>query len=365
MYVTFCWYCHASWVTGDEVLADLSRQNLRSILLAHTKLSAPVSLAITGSFLSRLQRVDAETFEILKESVRSNVVEVVGTFFHEIFVPTTDISYLERHIQKDLELKERIFGKEIKSFFPANFNWSPALQILLEEFGFEDVVLDETHLRLMFADVDFKWTPEKKKPNPAAIPSLADFHDVLTTFRIRNSCSQMNFHFRSIDALLSTTYGNSGGIHKTLSDKPFKGFDNFFSGLGGACLIADDFDRVNMASLPNYIRFLERIGSDDLVALSGRAEKTAFYDIDFVPGHTTAGLFDFWLDDSSSFHWVRTLDEVLRVTDADSIDEQIMQLQDCFPVFYSKHLDCLKFWKLAREIQKRDFFSNASGLVGR
>jgi len=350
MHVTICWYCHVSWATDDDTFSDLSHQSLQSILTTHANTRIPVCLAITGAFLLRLKRIDPETFYILKELVEAGIVELVGTFFHEVFVPITDISYLEKHIVADLELKNELFGKKIESFLPANFNWSPALQVLLPDFGIEDVILDETHLRVMFANIDTKWSPENKKPDVSTIPTLADIHDTLSTFRVGNLNSQTRFHFRSIEAVLTTTYGISGGIHKALCSDPFKEFEDHFSGLKGVCLIADDFDRVCTASVSNYKRFLEKIGSGNFVRLSERSIKTINYDIDFVPGHTTAGLYDFWLEDPGAIHWIRVLDELSRSIDLSTIDERILRLQDCFPIFYSKHLDSLKFWRLAKEV---------------
>ena len=351
MYVTFCWYCHVSWATSEEVFEDLSSQSLRNILLAHAVSSTPVSLAITGSVLSRLARVDPDTFDLLDQLIQKDLVELVGTFFHEIFVPTTDVGHIEAHVLGDLELKEQLFGKSPTSFFPANFNWSPALQIMLEEHGIQDVVLDELHLRLVFADVDFRWKPARAKPDASSIPSLVDKQDVLATFSTGQEFGGLNFHFRSTDALLATTYGDSGGIHKTMSEEPFEEFGKLFAGLDGSCLVADDFDRVNTASQSNYVRLLEKIGKSNVTPLRERSRNTMNYFIDYLPGHTTANLYDFWLDDPGSVHWARALDELSRQQQPGSPCQDLMKLQDCFPMFYSKHLDCLKFWRLAKEIR--------------
>jgi len=339
------WYYHLPSVSTDDEIKDLVRISLKPLLLLHRKYSKPFTLAVTGSLLKRIGKIDHEIINLMESLISKEILELASTFYYEIFPPVVPYRFLKTHLEKDLSLKGELFGVKPTTFFPPNFTWVSILSELLPNLGIKNVVLDESHLKLCFKIQTWKWNVSRtNEMKSVLIDTYLDRRELhkIYTYRTSNN-KELRLFFRDFDAVKNLSYGNSGLFHKPFEwDKLEKYINKVISQLreGDFITLADDGDRINPISLYNYNNFLKHFNENNFSTPSLLAHsQISANKISYLPSYSIASLRNFWLNDLDSFYYLNLLNEIYKLSIhkpeyIEPIQDDIMELQDVYFLFW-------------------------------
>jgi Glycosyl hydrolase family 57 len=341
------WYYHLPWVSDDAELGDLARESLGPLLAAHEETRSPVTLALSGALLARLSVLAPEQMARLRALVATGLVEIAGTFHHEVFPAFLSNRHLAAHLQADRETKRSLLGVTPASFVPGNFTWVPAMARLLVRHAYNAIVLDADHGHRAVSVQRWRWSSGPTSRFAGVLsPSVLSPRDLNHPYRLLGSArtgEDLGVVFRDMTAVRAISYGDSGFIQQPLDTARQRDALALLNEVSGVCVLADDGDRVNALSALAYRRFLEIIGSDRVITLGEAATAQAPRYLEFLPGHATADLYNFWLAGPDAWHWLKLLEE-LHQTRPDDLSDSVLRLHDVYPLFWRNHWRCRLFY---------------------
>ncbi len=342
------WYYHLPSVSTDEEISDMIRTSLSPLLSLHKKHKRPFTLAVTGSLLKRINNINSNIIELIRELINSGILEIALTFYYEIFPFFIPYEYIKLHLKKDIETKKELLWVEPSTFYPANFSWISILNYLLLDYGICQVILDEGHFELCFKNQTWKWNLLKSYSMETVLIDTPMFEREL--YRVygykEKEFSKKNglkLFFRSFEVVKHLSFGNSGLFHKPFEwDSLERYVKNLISKLsyGNYIVLADDGDRINPVSLYNYGKFLENFNDVDFVTPSSLkyAHQELSY-INYLPSYSLGNLQSFWLNDMDSVHYFYMLNYIYNLQHrskecSEKFKNEIMELQDVYFAFW-------------------------------
>lgn len=337
------WFYGLPSVSTDEEISDLATRSIRPLLKVHEMLHQPVIIVIAGSLLSRLEGVDPGLIGQMQKLVSAGIVEIGATFFHEIYPPVVPIRYIKRHLVRDLDVKEAWFGYRPTLFYPPNFAWLSVLPYLLLESAIRWVILDSGHFELSSSVQTWKWDIQLKGRMQSFLSStLIDPRELYRVYRYpvgrESNDSDLRVAFRSFEIVRNLSFGTSGLFHRPLEDAELvEFFRKRFSTLsrGEFVTLADDGDRINATSLSNYERFIQLASEVGIVTPTDiESSDMEFQLIEYLPSYVLGDHRAFWMQDLDSVTYVRMLDDLCERNGAHEIENQILELQESYPLFW-------------------------------
>ena len=343
------WYYHLPSVSTNDEVKDLIRISLKPLLYLHKKYSTPFTLAITGSLLKRITEIDPETISLMESLISEGILEMASTFYYEIFPPVVPYTFLKAHLEKDLSLKEEMFGIRPVTFYPPNFTWVSILNELLPDMGMKNVVLDEGHFRTCFKIQMWKWEVSRiEKMKSVLLDTYIDKKELYRAYTYETKDGKkLRLFFRDFDVVKNLSFGNSGLFHKPFEWNELEKYvRNVISQLkqGDFITLADDGDRINPISLFNYSNFLKYFNEIGFFTPSLLDyEQIHTRKINYLPSYSIASLTNFWLNDLDSIHYLSLLNDLYTLSihkSGNNIDpvqndiDDIMELQDVYFLFW-------------------------------
>ncbi|HUV42579.1 MAG TPA: hypothetical protein VMY36_01590 [Patescibacteria group bacterium] len=108
-----------------------------------------ISFNFTGVTLEILEKEYPEIIDLIKRGIEKGQFELLGFAYSQPILPLIQEVDINLHIQKHLDLLERLLGvKNPKGFFLPEAAWSPNLAPILKKFGFSWTMIDYDHLIL-------------------------------------------------------------------------------------------------------------------------------------------------------------------------------------------------------------------------
>ena len=105
-----------------------------------------LTMNITGSLLELFERDGyTELLELIRTVVKEGKVELTGSCKFHAFLPLIPKKEIKRQILQNNQTLERVLGfpYKPKGFFPPEMGYHPKMATLLEDFGFEWIIMDE------------------------------------------------------------------------------------------------------------------------------------------------------------------------------------------------------------------------------
>jgi alpha-amylase/alpha-mannosidase (GH57 family) len=130
-----------------DILEAVVKQSYLPILQKISELDdVNISLNITGSLLELFERDGyTELLEILRDSVKKGKIELTGSCKFHALVPLIPEEEIKRQVTQNLETIQHMLGFEYKpkGFFPPEMAYHPKLDKVLEDLGYEWLIMDE------------------------------------------------------------------------------------------------------------------------------------------------------------------------------------------------------------------------------
>ena len=342
------WYYHLPSVSTDDEVIDLIRTSLSPLLSLHRKYKRPFTLAITGSLLKRINSIDDDVLELIKELIKNEILEIAATFYYEIFPSLIPYEYIKLHVKNDIETKKDLFGIKPLTFYPPNFSWVSILNYLLLDYDIYQIILDEGHFKLCFKPQVWRWNLQnsyKMKSVLIDVPIFDKESYQIYSYKEEDLPNNDGFKlfFRSFEVVKHLSFGNSGLFHK-----PFEwdSLERYVKGLiskleqGNYITLADDGDRINPVSLYNYSKFLESFDDVDFVTPSSiKYSYKELPRINYLPSYSLGDLQSFWLNDIDSVHYFYMLNYIYNLQYcfegcSEKFKYDIMEIQDVYFSFW-------------------------------
>ena len=105
-----------------------------------------VSMNITGSLLELFVRDGhTELLDLIRSTVKAGKVELTGSARYHTFLPLVPEKEIKRQIIQNTQVISEILGFSFspKGFFPPEMGYHPKIDHILQEIGFEWIILDE------------------------------------------------------------------------------------------------------------------------------------------------------------------------------------------------------------------------------
>jgi hypothetical protein len=333
------WYYHQPTVSTDAEVNDMLLTSFLPLVRSHAATSRKVTIAITGVLVDRIARIAPNTLNEFRALLDSGVCELAGTTYHEVLPPFVPIRYLKRQIERDLTAKWSHL-RQIPTFFhPTAFTWSGALQEILPDLGFRRLVIDEAHYAYATSTQLWRWTVGQNANLTSILqPTFFDRRELHRPHRYAIDADRSLMCFiRDVELVRDLSFGSIGSIHQPLEREAL---DEFIERLANLCradsriTLADDGDRINPVSLAPYQRLLHALPEDAFLTPRDDTEnvepKTLFY----LPSFSIADQQQFWLSDLDSVQYLRLLDEIYEYGVPLELEEELLELQDVFFLFW-------------------------------
>ncbi|HEY2003780.1 MAG TPA: hypothetical protein VGH44_01540 [Candidatus Saccharimonadia bacterium] len=122
---------------------------------------ARVTINFTGVLLEQLDQAGhGDVIDMYTDLVRRGQVELVGSGKYHAILPLLPLDEARRQVEENTKTNRKYFGSDFKprGVFLPEMAWDPKLAPMLEELGFEWVVLDELAARGSKGGVDWQQT---------------------------------------------------------------------------------------------------------------------------------------------------------------------------------------------------------------
>jgi hypothetical protein len=343
-------------VSTDAEIKDLVDTSFLPLIRAHAATSRKVTIAITGVLVERIATVDPSALGEFRSLLDSRVCEVAGATYHEAFPPFLPIRYLLRQIERDTAVKRNYLG-QVPTFFHASaFTWTSALEHILRDLAFRGFVIDEAHYTYATATQLWRWTVgNNAKLTSVLQPTMLDRRELHFPYSYRSDdrSGELTCFIRDFALVRKFSFGSSGLIHRPFERQAVDSFvDDLVPLLEDErrLTLADDGDRVNPISLAAYQEILRRLPEEVFVTPRDRNRGPEPKELVYLPSFSIADLNEFWLADIDSVNYLRLLDEIYAAGVPGELEEDLLELQDVF----------FLFWKTVP--RKRYYLDNALAL---
>lgn len=333
------WYYHQPTVSTDAEVNDLLLTSFLPLVRSHAASSRKVTIAITGALVDRIARVDPRALDELRALLDDGICELAGTTYHEAFPPFLPVRYLKRQIERDLDVKWSRLRHVPTLFHPTAFTWSGALQEILPELGFHRLVIDEAHYVYATSTQLWRWTVGSNTQLASVLqPTFLDRGELHRpySYAIDDDRSLICF-IRDLELVRDLSFGSTGAIHHPLEGQVLEELIERLTGLlrHDTCItLADDGDRVNPVSLVPYQRLLDALPEDAFSTPGENTEDARLKPLSYLPSFSIADHHQFWLVDLDSVHYLRLLEEIYRSDVPLELEEDVLELQDVFFLFW-------------------------------
>ncbi len=336
--IILSWYFHMPSVTTDDEIRDSINYSIIPLLRAHLNSKQRFGIAITGSLLQRISEIDDTVPELLRTLIEENLVEILGTFYYEIYPPIVPFDYLKRHIEKDISIKEDLLGERPVSFYTPNFTWISIMEFLLAENNYQTCILDFENFKYATNVQTWKWSTFEN----LEMKTVLDNKFMLKgegNFVYRTD--HLNFIFRDNSQIKKFCVGNRNVLHNQMEPELV---DEFINDLQSQIhdnrfiTLCDDGDRINPVSYINYEYFLNKIESSICsFPRSMESDRIKKIELNYLPSSTIAKHYDFWLNDIDAIMYKQLLDEIYsKLNDNNKAEyiDIILELQDVYFLFW-------------------------------
>ena len=318
------WYFHLPACATAFEVATLADESLQLLVDAHRDARAKVSLALTGSLLTHIERHRPDLLATLAEAIDEGIVELLATTCHEVCPFLIPPRYLRRQIVLDLETKQRLLGSRPAAFWPGNLAWTPVLPDLLTELGLHAAIIDEAHLREAHQTQLWQWLRDDgMQMDSLLVDTLMSEAVAHRRYRLEQSDDgALELRVLSTELRRALSFGTAGAIHHAWDDGPLDALVARLreAGVDGGSTWAfcgDDGDRINPVSIRQYRRLLHAVGANLRLVSAPDADVPA-KGLAFLPAHAPGGVA-FWQDPVATAYG-QVLDELYRAVDAGRVD---------------------------------------------
>lgn len=256
------WYAHLPAIASRGEVRRHVESSLLPMLDAHAEHAVPVLLAPTGSFLDLATSYRPTIAEEIRSLQGEGLVEVAGTFYHEVLPLELPFHRLRRHLIDDVRRKSELFLDAPRWFVPANFAWRVGLGDLLVRHGIEAVLLDSRHAVAAGETHHWDWGDHADAPT-AVVAEPGDVRPYETQRVRRLECpsgAHLNVVFRDWDLVRTLTFGNgsslaNGGRALRRSAAALA----VMSRLPALRIVCDDVDRIRGETVSAYRTMLSEV----------------------------------------------------------------------------------------------------------
>lgn len=345
--VALCWYYHLPTVCTAEEIADLARHSIAPLLNAHEKSGQPFALTITGTLLERLTSIRPDIIDRIGDLHSRNLCEIGASCFHEVHPGMIPLNHLALQVQRDVELKQTVFGMSPSLFFPPNYVWVGAFEPLLRQMHLTATILDAAHYRLAVSPQSWRWaSTDLSQVSSGLLDPGVDPRETRRVVQYQSmgptqegaAARQLRCFFRDNELVARFSFGNSGLIHHADDRSALLSFVGEMRAAfdeGNLVTIADDGDRVNAVSLYAYESFLELVGEDQCRLPSAYAPCARGPRLEYLPSFALAGFDDLLCSGSDSRHYLALLNEVFRHPSlSPEAEAELLALEDVFFLFW-------------------------------
>ncbi|MCP4310232.1 MAG: hypothetical protein GY790_03130 [Bacteroidetes bacterium] len=336
--IILCWYFHLPSVTSDDEIIDAINYSIIPLLQSHFRTKKKFSIAITGSLLKRISEIDNSVLELLRALLNEGLVEILGSFYYEIYPPAVPLSYLKEHVKKDLTVKEELLGERPVSFYVPNFTWVSVLELILSENRYQNCLLDFENFKYSTNVQTWKWSTFNNLEMKTVLENK---------FMLKGEgnliyyTEYLNYIFRDNFLVKRFCFGNNNVLHDQMKPEMVDEFVvDLFSQMNDNkfLTLCDDGDRINPVSYLNYEYFLEKL-DEDICTFPGSVNSKEInkIELNYMPSSTISKHYEFWMKDIDSIMYKQLLDEVyLKMANCNCPDkkETVLELQDVYFFFW-------------------------------
>jgi hypothetical protein len=336
------WYYHLPTISSDAEVEDLVETSLLPLVHVHRITGRKVLLVLSGALIDRVARVRPSALEELRTLVHDGLCELGGTTYHEVFPPLLPLRYMRRQVERDVESKSRCFGMQPTAFYPPNFTWTSTLPSMLSDIGYTAIILDEDHYVLSTSTQLWRWTVQRGSRIATTLHETMvdrrELHRPWVHQTRAGGSRRLVCYVRDFALVERLSLGTTGVLHRPFNADEIGSAAADVTDLvesGARITLADDGDRINPVSLASYRLFLELLSQRAVVCPGDiNEEAEGATELLYLPSFSIADVREFWLSDLDGMHYAKILDEIYRVGVPDELEDELLELQDVFFLFW-------------------------------
>jgi len=144
--------------TNKEIVDEAVQRSYGWILLMAEKYPTwNFTLNITGCLIELLVKYNhSDILDRIKKLVDKGQVEIVGSLSHHAIAPLLPREIIQRQIEQQVNIIKKYFAIEPKGFFLPEMAYNTSVAKLLNQFGYQWLLLDEIHMQGKFEKIDMQ-----------------------------------------------------------------------------------------------------------------------------------------------------------------------------------------------------------------
>jgi|GEM_PF-809752 len=348
------WHIHQPLFIPDHEIIRQVKESYILILQIHEKLAVPFSLNITGALLERISTLQPEFINMVHNLQRKKLLEITGSGYYHPLFPLLSQEYAVMQIQKDLDLKKRLFNVEPKGFWPTDLGWVPWLTPILKNLGFSWVVIDSPSLTLSNALPQWKQIDLNGHavlyPEVESISLYEEAHELYTT-TLKNK--RITVFIRDHKLSLELTDFEKGVIFNQGLVEKFVDKIISLSAPQTTLTIAEDGERINTQTARNYQLFLAELLDRKKVNFV-KPSNIFSEDLEHKDRYFPSSTFQYDLSP-----WLSTMDDQTYIAYLSYVESRIFSLE----VLLMQHKDIKKASKHLLDAKQQLLKAQDSGCI--
>jgi len=136
------WFAHQPFFIPDDEVRWRVHCSYVPIVDAFCERAIPFSFALTGALLERLQRIEPEFVDLLRQCHETGALTILGAPAHHPMLPWLSTTAARAHIVADRQVREAMNFPRAAALWPTELGWSLGVARLACDEGYGAVVID-------------------------------------------------------------------------------------------------------------------------------------------------------------------------------------------------------------------------------
>lgn len=318
--LSIIWHIHQPTFIPDCEVHEKVIESYMNILYIHEELEIPFCLNITGSLIERILSLEPEFIDYVKKLSEKNLIELLASAYYHPILPLLSDENAEIQINKDIEIKRKVFNTSIKGFWPTELAWSHWLIPLIKKEKLRWAIIDSSSLIL--SNTLPEWSNRTIQGMNVLFPELKNValkQEIHKPYFTESSGDKLAIIFRDHEMSTYLTEFKEGVLYneKLIEDYIIKITDN--SNRDDLIVIADDGERINAQTARVYKQLLTKLKASNRINFHSPSiflETNSPNESRYLPASTFQYDLKMWtnnMDDEIYLSFLRQVSEKIRL----------------------------------------------------
>lgn len=362
--LSIIWHLHQPIFIPDYEICEKVSESYMNILDIHEELEIPFCLNITGSLIERLLALKPEFIDYVKHLIKKDLIELLASAYYHPVLPLLSYEDVRIQIEKDIEIKRKIFNTPLTGFWPTELAWAHWLIPVLKKEKLRWAILDSS--TLLLSNTLPEWSNRTVQGMKVLSPELKTItlkQEIYQPYFTEFLNDQLAIIFRDHEMSTYLTEFKKGVIYneKLIEDYIRKITNNVIH--GDLLVIADDGERINAQTARVYKKLLKKFTMNNKISFHTPTlflEKNPPKESRYFPASTFQYDLKAWIstmDDEAYLLFLRQVGEKIRLLKCLSkLQENNQEIESCLKkaeemLLKAEDSSCL-FWRFLRRTKE-------------